>query len=451
MLSILKRLLKQPTILEMEEAGNVPRLAKVLRKDMDPVRRRYAAESLETLGDSRAVRPLIEALQDHHASVRRSSARALQSIRDTSATEALIRTLEGDADWRVRREAARTLGELGDTRSIEPLINRLDDTDGFHELRDEVESSPTPKAGEGEGWLFGPPSIESELARDPLVWMCCAAALKSIGLPARVALISCLSTDRLSTLNDVAKLARAAGVLRAIDPAGAVQPLVSLLKHEEPLRRGMAAEALGELADKSALKPLLALLEEELRVQSLATVPTIEALIELDDIRTAPLLIKALRRSTPRSTLRKITTELTRFGESVIEPLLDELEGGGPPAAERQREDEEFRAFVVEVLSEVANENAVEPLLVRLASPSADVRQTTAELLGSIGDIRAVDPLILQLEHPKPRVRRSAAEALGKLGDARVLPALTSLLGDSKHTVRESAKKAIARMEDTPS
>jgi HEAT repeat protein len=77
---------------------------------------------------SRAVEPLINALQDDHEWVRRSAAEALGRIDHVSAVEALINALK-DMDEQVRQKAAEALGEIGDPRAIEPLIVALEDKD----------------------------------------------------------------------------------------------------------------------------------------------------------------------------------------------------------------------------------------------------------------------------------------------------------------------------------
>jgi HEAT repeat protein len=76
--------------------------------------------ALGELGDQRAVEPLIDALKDEKADVRREASGALARIGEP-ALMPLVAELE-DEDGRAREAAARALGLLGDVRSIGPLI-----------------------------------------------------------------------------------------------------------------------------------------------------------------------------------------------------------------------------------------------------------------------------------------------------------------------------------------
>lgn len=69
-----------------------------------------AAVTLASLG-SRAVDPLMDALQSSSWLVRRNATWALGRLRDTRARDALLRMLQ-DPDARVRRHAAWALGSL---------------------------------------------------------------------------------------------------------------------------------------------------------------------------------------------------------------------------------------------------------------------------------------------------------------------------------------------------
>ncbi|MBL7119836.1 MAG: HEAT repeat domain-containing protein [Dehalococcoidia bacterium] len=88
--------------------------------------RRRAADTLGTIGDARAVEPLIQALKDKGQYVRSSAARALGSIGDTKAVGSLIQALKDERPV-VRGEAASALGRIGDVGAVEPLTQALED------------------------------------------------------------------------------------------------------------------------------------------------------------------------------------------------------------------------------------------------------------------------------------------------------------------------------------
>ncbi|UCD54652.1 MAG: HEAT repeat domain-containing protein, partial [Candidatus Omnitrophota bacterium] len=84
--------------------------------------------TLGTIGDTRAVVPLIELLKDKDkgSSIRSAAASALGQIGDVRAVEPLIEALKDEAPW-VRSTAAQALGKLGDVSAIVSLSLLLDD------------------------------------------------------------------------------------------------------------------------------------------------------------------------------------------------------------------------------------------------------------------------------------------------------------------------------------
>jgi len=104
-------------------------------KDKDGGTRCKAAAALGEkrlgeIGDTRAVEPLIQVLEDKDRDVRLVAARVLGGMGDTRAVEPLIQLLE-DEDRGVRMSAARALGRIGDKRAVEPLTNALEDEDSL--------------------------------------------------------------------------------------------------------------------------------------------------------------------------------------------------------------------------------------------------------------------------------------------------------------------------------
>jgi len=78
------------------------------------------------LKDVRALEPLIAALNDADELVRASAVVGLAALKETKATDALIGLLQTDKDKYLRRQAASSLGTIGDKRAVDPLISELD-------------------------------------------------------------------------------------------------------------------------------------------------------------------------------------------------------------------------------------------------------------------------------------------------------------------------------------
>ena len=104
-------------------------------KDRDSNTRWKAASALGEkklgeIGDTRAVEPLIQVLDDKDKDVRLTAARVLGVIGDARAVESLIQALR-DEERVVRMNAATALGRIGDKRAVEPLTNALEDENSF--------------------------------------------------------------------------------------------------------------------------------------------------------------------------------------------------------------------------------------------------------------------------------------------------------------------------------
>ena len=104
-------------------------------RDEDGAIRAIAAEALGELGDPRALEPLLRVMKDRDedGAIRAMAAKALGIIRDQKAVEPLLRVMKDrDEDGAIRAIAAEALGELGDPRALEPLLQAMQDGWGFH-------------------------------------------------------------------------------------------------------------------------------------------------------------------------------------------------------------------------------------------------------------------------------------------------------------------------------
>ena len=87
--------------------------------DPDPSVRAAVAANIEQLFDSRAVDPLLNALEDTDSTVRTHAARSLGIMASRSDTDRIAKALgvarERDPDAGVRHTASQALGRLGRT------------------------------------------------------------------------------------------------------------------------------------------------------------------------------------------------------------------------------------------------------------------------------------------------------------------------------------------------
>jgi HEAT repeat protein len=91
----------------------------------DDLIRESAADALGSVGDARAVVPLIAALDHGSDRVRAASAQSLGRLGDTSAVPELVRALGASRGTRTPSQCAAALGRLGDNSAIPALTAAL--------------------------------------------------------------------------------------------------------------------------------------------------------------------------------------------------------------------------------------------------------------------------------------------------------------------------------------
>jgi len=154
-----------------------------------------------------------------------------------------------------------------------------------------------------------------------------------------------------------------------------VEDLINLLlMHNNASERGKAALKLGEIGDVRAVEPLIKALEDGDRKMLWQAA---WALGEIGDARAVEPLIRVLKVQFPvdQELLRESVLALVKIGAHAVEPLIIVL-----------RED-------ADVLT----------------------RSLAAQILGQIGDTRAVEPLTEALKDREEHVRKAAEEALFRL------------------------------------
>ncbi len=213
--AVLQRM-KDPTALEM--------IAMRLGHEDDLVRiaaARVLESIVEDTGDTRALQPLLKALDNRCVNVQEIAARALGHIGEP-AVEPLLRLLNHELDY-VVRGAAKALGEIGDHRAVDPLLALL------------------PR------WEY---HGGTRYTRDPFVRKISVRALGKIGDAAAIdSLVKIVesSTEDSGIRSDAAKALGAIG-----EPA--LSDLLRLVKSADFHTRGIAVTGLMEIDDEQASK-----------------------------------------------------------------------------------------------------------------------------------------------------------------------------------------------------
>src|SRR5712692_2037557 len=246
---------------------------------------------------------------------------------------------------------------------------------------------------------------------------------------AGVPLVS-LFTDPEPTVREAATEA-----FRHVADEAALAALVRLL--EDPAHRDTAAAVLVRLKDPGALEPLIAMLKSQ---DPTARLMAAEALEQLADPRSADAWIDAMGDPALRVIASRSLKHIAELRER-IEGILNGL---------RDIEDtvalEEARVGVVMNLIALGRP-AVADLLVALEDEHWMVREVAAQALGLIGALRAVEPLLRKAKADRDMgVRESCIKALGEFGDARAVEVLVEAV--NVPTTRLAASEGLSKIKD---
>ena len=195
------------------------------------------------------------------------------------------------------------------------------------------------------------------------------------------------SRAALPALNDADPIVRitAAHAVEALPPAEAAAALIPLLADKQEVVRREAAHALGDTGSRTAVQPLIELLntDKEAGVRSAAA-------IALGQIRD----------------------------EAAVVPLANVLSGGATNKKKsKARENEFVMREAAQSLGQIRSRAGVAALIETLnndANP-VDVRRTAAEALGAIGDPTAATALKAASESSDPYLSQMARASLRRL------------------------------------
>lgn len=311
---------RPPNVERLAAKRNVKGLTEALHHEDVLSIRIAACRALGAIGDTRAVEPLIRALNDQEKGVRRHAALALEensasgAVGDTRAVEALICALT-DQDGGVRQAAVSALGTIGDARAVEPLIGVLSDRDKeVRTLAARVLALRrwVPSRGEAGASYFIATTQWDECVR--------------IGEAAVGPLIGAFNDSD----SDMRRCA--ASALGAIGDARAVRQLIGGLKDQDSVVRGSAASALGTIGDARAVEPLIGALNDQVSdVRGAAA----SALGAIGDPRAVKPLALTANLATSDSAVRICAIEAlgnmrANLGNTAVASLLNALRDEGP-------------------------------------------------------------------------------------------------------------------------
>jgi len=417
----------------------------------------FGPPKVDALAARKDVKGLIKALAyQQDASVRTAAAQAIGSLGDARAVDPLMSVL-GDQDWHVREAAVAALSRIDDTRAAEALMALLRDW----RLRDRVGERQTVDALVTARAPITGPLIGALSDGDELGCVIAAYVLAGRGAPqALPALLGALDRGGAG-YGGYRYAAQGLGLLRSSE---AVPSLVRLLATLDvtaspPIGVNTWLEVVGALRAIGDPRAVDALLDWEKN-------PSIwnkrhfydlchRGTIRLDNIEAGVVAaLAACARPEPQTLVSTMVNTRNRFAALALAEL------GWAPDTEEERL---AYALAREEWGEAGEigVRAVEPLLRELGCEPEDGRWEWAErsrnsarklaaiagALGAAGDARAVYPLVQLVSDSSiydstfPTYRDEAAYALQRIGASAVQP-LAELIGTPKVLDAECEQRA---------
>jgi HEAT repeat protein len=374
--------------------------------DPDTNVRFHAIEALGKLGAVEARDPLVAIAESRDFFLAFAALDALARIHDPSIAPRLTPLL---ADLSLAAQTAEVLGQIGDEFSVPPLVEalnldqapastiaaaitnihqrHLDLFGGATEIEDVVARTMTPAGAE---------RVLQALPR--------ASAAELRGL---VVMLGWMPGDAVQ--RTLAHLVGAPGVHKDVIEAlvrfgsPAVDVLIEQLSRNDVETTRAAVVALGRIADRRAVPPLIALLDEDQR-----------------DLWVA------------------VAGALARIGDNLaFEPLLTLI--GDDDAAVRQA--------AIGALNSIGHPAMAARIHTLLADDNPHVRESAVRIAGYFGYASCVDDVIERCRDEHESVRAAALEHLPFLDDPRVLDVLDRALASDTPRARAAAAHALGGVE----
>ncbi len=365
-------------------------------------------------------------------------------------TERYIERVKKATSWHDRSKAARVLGEIGDPQAVPALLDVM---------RAPREDNDVKLAcAEALGRIQDPsvvPILCEELGKlDEWSSPRIAAVLVAFGKSAVEPLMALL--DSGATLNG---RVWAAQVLGKIKTAKAVPQLINRLHDRSEQMRLSAANALGDIGDLRAVRPLVDVILRDptaaVRAQGAS------ALGRLGDPDVIPILVASLgdpeywMRFRALEAIEVLNPKDTSPIESALDDATPEVRRRAALALERLGKLEQaFTSLsssdplevttAVNRLIAVGRAGLSERFIRHLDDENPILRGHIATILGKVGAVPHGKEVVKLIRDDELPVRLAAIHALSDLGTPGTGESLIELFVDDRSDVRDSAAKALA-------
>lgn len=420
--------LRRTSIISLSQIWELSLLSELVSNDKSV--RQDAAARLGSLGDKRAVDPLLATLKDSDLDVRAAAITALGQIGDPKVIQALsnalrsaysderklaidalsqirapkvstiLATATADIDQSVRAAAIRTLSKIGDRQACEALIAVTQDSD------DEIRKL----AFEGLLVLNFFQTIDQQ-ASEQMYGKVLAMLHKST-----------------SDSNRQVRLAAITALYQLGDPQG-FDTLVEMAQDTDNEVRTAAVVALGSIKDLRAVDKILILLED--RVESVRHA-AVTALGNIGDLRAVDSLLYMPPRST--KTKKLIQAALDSIAEKAVVYLF------------YKHTSNEYRIqLAVRIASSEFNDNILSQLLWIFGSLSTQIDPREVWAINWIGESKFIE-LLIQVLTPSQYTIAKNIDTSERIKQAAIF-CIKVDLRNPLESIRISALKALQQIE----
>jgi HEAT repeat protein len=170
------------------------------------------------------------------------------------------------------------------------------------------------------------------------------------------------------------------------------------------------------------------------------TTPAMESSISSEEVESYVGFIAGSDRGAADQALRELR-DLKREAAPALDPLAGLI-------LENRDIDADRRRRIVEILADIAGEEAVPTLIAALDDPFSDVRNRAVRELREAGGEAATEALRSLLGDPNPSIRREAAAGLVRSGDEGALALITQWQGARSVDLRRWAVELARELPD---
>lgn len=428
-----------PNIEKLKKKGNVKGLLKVLAIQRETPLRRAAVKALGEIGDPLAVEPLLELLNEEEIELRPVTLTALAALGEARAVEPLVKLLytdqpnqaqiiktliEIDVHQAVERLITRlTVGhrhwetfdllrQFGPL-AVEPLIARLDRTGDNADQKRLLHALAQTGTDRAVAYLADRLPEAGYKLRPEIV--------EALGVTGNIQAVEPLIAALQHHDSDVQRGAMKA--LGRLKTEQAIGPLLRFVPANDERTRHCALAALSEIGGETVIEKL---------AEALASAPhsreISQTLVDIGEAAVEPLL-RTAQKGPGSPHISRVLGQIgdPRAVDWLVTALQDEQAAVRRAAAEAlealnwqpDQPISEARYLIAaqkwDRLAELGPV-ALAPAVIALRDKQWQIRRSSAQLLGQIGDDRAVEPLLAALADEKADVWLAAAIALTRLG-----------------------------------